>query len=230
MDLAAPGVDILVAGFDETGEGWFFADGTSFSAPMVSAATAWVWTARPELDHTQVFNLVRYSARDVWDPGWDDDTGFGVLDIPAALAQTPPIHDQLEPNDDVFEVKANGLFKDATTPLTSPTRRSNRLIALLDLTEDPVDVYRAYVPGKGTLKLRLVPNADVDLQVFGPGTKTVYGRKGLVATSANDGTATETLVIQNPARRGVYVYVTAYLPKGGPLDAGYTLSFKTTAR
>src|SRR5215208_733734 len=58
VDLAAPGVDIPVAvplSYARTGFGT--AEGTSFSAPMVAGATAWVWTARPTLDNTQLFDI-----------------------------------------------------------------------------------------------------------------------------------------------------------------------------
>lgn len=227
VDISAPGVDILAASFDATSSFWTLVSGTSFSAPMVAGATAWVWTARPELDYTQVFNLLRYHARDIATPGWDADTGFGVLDLPASLTATPPIVDPQEPNEDVYHVKKNGLFSNATPALTTPTKRSNRVIALLDITEDPVDVYRAYIPGKGTLSLKLIPTDDVDLQVYAPGVKTVYGNKGLVATSEKAGTAVDSLVIENERRGGVYVYVVAYLPAKGPLDASYRLNFKT---
>ena len=53
VDLAAPGADVLVASAQSNG--WVSASGTSFSAPLVSGAAAWVWTARPELDNTQLF-------------------------------------------------------------------------------------------------------------------------------------------------------------------------------
>ena len=48
VDLAAPGVEIEAAvplAFNATG--YESLDGTSFSAPIVSGATAWVWTVRP---------------------------------------------------------------------------------------------------------------------------------------------------------------------------------------
>ena len=52
MDLSAPGVGILTAvppALDTDGvqDGYQAMDGTSFSAPMVSAAMAWVRAARP---------------------------------------------------------------------------------------------------------------------------------------------------------------------------------------
>ena len=40
---------------------------------------------RPELDATQMFEVMRRRPRDVDMPGFDDRTGFGMLDMPAAL-------------------------------------------------------------------------------------------------------------------------------------------------
>ena len=228
VDLAAPGVGILAASFDQTGYFWEFVDGTSFSSPMVAAAAAWVWTIRAGLDVTQIFSVMRFSARDVWEKGWDDDTGFGVLDIPSALAFPTPPSDPQEPNEDIYLVKKNGLFADAVDPLTSPGHGSARLEATLDLTEDPADVYRAYIPGNRLLTIRLAPNADVDLDAYRSSARTVYGTRGRIAFSAKPGTRVEVLRIRNTGRKGLYIYVDAFLPKGGPLDAAYTLTLKTT--
>ncbi len=70
VDLAAPGVDIPAAipvAFNPSG--YASVDGTSFAAPIVTGATAWVWTARPQLDNTQIFDLMRYSAIDLGPDG-----------------------------------------------------------------------------------------------------------------------------------------------------------------
>ena len=236
VDLAAPGKNILVAipsGFASSRyDALFdFKDGTSFAAPMVSAAAAWVWTLRPDLDQTQLFNVVRYSARDVGDEGYDSSTGFGVLDIASALAEEAPPSDPREPNDDIYQVRANGLFATADPPLTSPARRRLDLRAALDLGEDPVDVYRAWVPGRGTLTVTVEPGGrNVDLEIFRRTAKTVYYksrrqalRGPLVDGSYQTGGRTETLTVENDGRRGEFVYVAAYLPEDGPLDAVYRL-------
>src|SRR5207247_67642 len=60
LDLAAPGVSIPVAVptfFNASGFASF--DGTSFSAPLVAGAAAWVWTVRPDLDPTQLEDVYR---------------------------------------------------------------------------------------------------------------------------------------------------------------------------
>ena len=45
---------------------------------------------RPTLNASQVFDVMRASAQDVWTPGFDPFSGFGRLDIPAALTTAPP--------------------------------------------------------------------------------------------------------------------------------------------
>jgi Subtilase family len=218
-DLAAPATDIPVAvpvGYDPTGYSLF--DGTSFSSPLVAGAAAWVWTVRPTLDNTQVFELMRASARDIAPPGRDDDTGYGLLDIPAALTRAAPTPDPQEPNDDVHHVKAGGLFRQATTGLTRPGRGRASLTARLDETEDPEDVYRIWVPGRRRVIATLSANGDVQLAAWGARTRTVFERgaalkRDLIATSVRRGTARETVRIENTTRRGVYFYLDTFLAR-----------------
>ena len=112
VDLVAPGEDLVAAVFG----GWAPVTGTSFSSPLVAAAAAWVWTARPRLDKTQLFELLRRSARDIGVPGVDNDSGYGLLDIPAALTRPELAVDPQEPNDDVRYLKAGGISRTATPP------------------------------------------------------------------------------------------------------------------
>ena len=95
IDLAAPGVNILTAvpsAFDDDDgrrDGYMALDGTSFAAPIVAAAAAWVRAVRPQLTVDQVAQVVRLSARDIGKKGWDPSTGFGALDLRAALGKRP---------------------------------------------------------------------------------------------------------------------------------------------
>jgi hypothetical protein len=231
-DLAAPATDIPVAvpvGDDATG--YLLFDGTSFSTPLVSGATAWVWTVRPTLDNTQVFELMRSSARDIAPPGRDEDTGYGLLDIPATLASAPPAPDPQEPNDDIDHVRAHGLFRQASAGLTGPGRARAELGARLDSTEDPEDVYRIWVPGRRTVVATLRPNGDAQLALWGPRTKTVFERgaalsRDLIATSLRRGSAREVVRVKNTTRRGRYVYLDVF-PARGVQRVAYRLSLAT---
>ena len=155
VDLAAPGVGISAAvPFLYTVDGYQFLDGTSFSAPIVSGAAALVWTIRGDLDSGQIFGLLRSSAQDISPRGFDPETGFGMLDIPAALAGQAPNPDSTEPNDDVRLVKPGGLFASGIAPLTSRGSTSAVVRGSVNGIEDPDDVYRVWVPAHRELIVR----------------------------------------------------------------------------
>lgn len=234
LDLAAPGESIPAAiPTSIFSSGYSQVDGTSFATPLVAGASAEVWTSRPTLTNTQLFDLMRWTARDVGPSGWDPDTGFGVLDIPAAMSATAPPPDPQEPNDDVFLVRPKGLFRNGKPPLTGRGHGSASLAARLDASEDPDDVYRVYVPGKSTVTVSLRPTANVNLALWRGTTKSVYekGRaqkRDLIAASVKGGKAPEAVAVRNGGRSARYVYVDAFLGKNVG-DASYTLAV-TTAR
>ncbi len=109
VDIAAPGVDVLslrARGTDllafipgvkyELGKGvvepdgaFYRASGTSFAAPMVSGTLSLVLSRRPEVSRTQAVRMILQSARDIEIPGFDNFTGYGLLDAAAALRADP---------------------------------------------------------------------------------------------------------------------------------------------
>jgi len=231
VDLAAPGVDIPVA----VPGGYTTESGTSFSAPIVTGATAWVWTARPTLEKTQIFDLMRYSARDIGPRGFDRDTGFGLLDIPRALTQAPPPVDPQEPNDDIAVVKARGLFRSAAPGITRPGKGSASFRARVDSTEDPEDVYRVYVAAGRTVRISVAPDTDADVDLWKTSATTVGLRgaartRNLLATSRKRGKTIEKVSVRNRTRRGFYAYLDVYVPSGGPLDSEYRVTASTARR
>jgi hypothetical protein len=211
VDLAAPGENVLGAVptvYDRTG--YTSLDGTSFSSPIVSAAAAWVWTMRSDLDNTQLFELLRSTARDVEAPGFDAQTGFGVVDIPAALTATAPSRDPQEPNDDIDLVKPSGLFSTGNAPLTTSTRRTAALHARVDFTEDPEDVYRIWVPGLRTVTVSMKATKPIALQIWRPPTRSVSEvgsakQRDLAATVKRVATSA-TLTVTNRSKLGAYYY------------------------
>jgi hypothetical protein len=170
VDLAAPGQGIPVA--SALDQSWDNEDGTSFAAPIVSGASAWVWTVRPELDASQLFEVMRRSATDIDAPGRDDATGYGLLNVPAALAYAPPVIDPMEPNDDIEYVRPGAVYAAGAQPLTTRAAPSAAVTARLAAFEDPRDVYGVFVPAKKTITVKTTA-AMVDLALWNAGTPSV---------------------------------------------------------
>jgi hypothetical protein len=203
VDLSAPGLGILTAvpvSLDEDGsrDGFTLLDGTSFSAPMVAAAVAWIRAARPDLTRFQAAQVVRLGARDVGEPGYENATGFGALDIPSALARAAPANDPREPNDDIRYVDGSTFGSPAPALFRG---RSRRIFATADYAEDPVDVYRLRLRPGRRVRLKLNPAiGDPDLFVFGPRTGSVRSSRSLASSTRNGG-ANERLTVRNRGRR-----------------------------
>ncbi len=89
---AGEGLDILAFGgtperpaISTAGEGVGAAAGTSIAAAAVTGAASLVWAANPELSYRQVKEILLQTAADLNEPGWDALTGFGLLNLQAAV-------------------------------------------------------------------------------------------------------------------------------------------------
>jgi hypothetical protein len=229
IDLSAPGENIMTAvpaAFDEDGnrDGYMALDGTSFSAPMVSAAVAWVRAVRTDLTPDQAAQIVRLSARDLARDGYDEDTGYGLLDVGAALTRRPPPRDPLEPNDDMTFVDGRSFGTPAAPVFRG--RGTVRLTALIDAFEDPADVYRVRIPGRSRITATARPTfGDPVLVGFAPGTRSV--RRDPIASSRRRGDRTERITLRNRSRRTRTFFLGLGVQRGGrSIDAGYRLTIR----
>ena len=151
--------------------------GTSFAAPQVSAAAALLLGQDPHLTPDQVVWLLERSAHDVNSatgcskcaPGRDSLTGWGRIDVHAALAMLHngaalPKPDVGEPND--------GAGDDA-----HPFGPPRTISASLDYWDDPLDVYSLRLQKGRQLFVRLSPSSSraVSLLLWKPGTQHVDG-------------------------------------------------------
>jgi len=228
VDLAAPGAQIPVATLDpETGTPtWALEDGTSFAAPLVSGVAAWIWTLRPSLDAGQVAQILRTSATDIGAPGRDAASGFGLLNVPAAIALPAPVRDQSEPNDDVDDVTPGRQGYHGTPAFTRRAKTSNRASGRVDAAEDPRDVYRVWLPKGKKLRARLSADAGIALKLIrstAPSVARSVSRPYLLATSATTSTGATLAYRNTTAGRFVLLIVT-------PATANtttYTLSIST---
>jgi serine protease len=97
VSLAAPGVHVLGATTAAASTGEYpraafpadglyaYGTGTSYSTPQVAGAAALVWAADPALTPKGVITILEQAAsgHGKWNPG----TGYGVLDVAAAVAR-----------------------------------------------------------------------------------------------------------------------------------------------
>lgn len=185
VDLAAPGMDIvslfprpLTARFTSCADQGYsicgpkeyrHADGTSFSSPQVTAAAAVLLGRLPTLRPDQVGAILRSSAADATPatgcdpctPGPDALTGFGRLDVSAALDALQgklPAPDKLEPNDDIGSGWAATVYDRLNTRAT------------LDWWDDPNDVYRVYLRrGQGISVIVRSSKVDPSIILWKPG-------------------------------------------------------------
>jgi subtilisin family serine protease len=192
-DVAAPGVAILstfprtlTAGRESCLEQGYtvcateeFVDpeGTSFSAPQVTAVAANLLALNPELRAEQVAAIVQRSATDAGPatgcgacaPGRDALSGWGELDgasAVAALAEPLPPTDLLEPNDDSGTQAARLYF--------APGSQTRGVRATVDFWDDRDDVYAVRLQRGDRLFSSLkATGADTAFALWLPGTQSV---------------------------------------------------------
>jgi hypothetical protein len=235
VDLSAPGVGILTATppqFDEDGDrdGYEAVTGTSFSAPMVAAAAAWVRAAKPGYRADQIAQVLRVSARDLGPKGWDSATGFGLLSVLGALSSPAPAIDPHEPNDDMAWINGR-----ATGRVDTPIWRrggARKLHALVDKYEDPADVYRIIFPPRARVRVSLKPRfGNADLAAFTRSATSTGDDEQLIGRSRRKGTRRDTLTLRNPSRRPRSAYLVAYIDRRTrTLDSRYELRVQRARR
>ncbi|HWI08034.1 MAG TPA: S8 family serine peptidase [Solirubrobacteraceae bacterium] len=232
VDVAAPGVNIPLAipgAFDTDGtpDGVTLASGTSFAAPIVSGAAAWLATARRNLSNGQIADVLRRSARDVGARGYDPASGFGLVQMGRALAQPTPARDVLEPNDGISFIDGSVFAKPDPYIWRGSGKRS--LGGTADRVEDPIDVYRVRLRARSRARVRLrVRFGNPDLDVYSSRARSVNDRSKVVARSRLGTRRTESVAITNRSRspRRFYIAITIGRDAAGALNAGYRLELE----
>ena len=225
VDISAPGERVTAA----VPGGYALVEGTSFSAPIVSGVAAWVRDRRTSLDAGQVTDLLRRSARDIDRPGYDAGTGFGLVNLPAALKAEAPRRDVKEVNDDIGWV--NGQLFGKPAPYSWRGGNSGAIIrASADFLKDPVDVYRIRVPARQRVRVFVKPlrgDEDPDLEVFARSAETVLTSRGSVGTSTRDAGRSDVVRFTNRLDYTRQYFVAVYVAETAEtLNAEYTLTVR----
>lgn len=84
IDLVAPGVNIYTATLDGQFSTW---NGTSFSAPFVSASAGLLLSQDAALSSEAIRGILTRAAIDLGNKGWDNFYGAGRLEVARALSQ-----------------------------------------------------------------------------------------------------------------------------------------------
>ncbi|GAA3412862.1 S8 family serine peptidase [Paenibacillus hodogayensis] len=135
LDLVAPWSVFTTA----MGGKYEYKDGTSMAAPQVAAAAAMAWAKYPDMKPYEIRNLLRQTAEDLLDPGWDELTGYGLLRVDRVLSE-PYKTDMYEPNDSRATAKPYSIGRMISAELTSGA---------------DADWFSLEAPYDGTLKLKL---------------------------------------------------------------------------
>ncbi len=237
VDVSAPGERVLAAvptWLDRDGfaDGYMRVDGTSFASPIVAGAAAWLIAARPGLHPAQAADLLRYTARNIGPAGWDEDSGYGVIDLRAALDAGTPDLDPMEVNDDIPWVNGTRFLR-PDPPLFRRSHRRRSVDAQVDWWKDPVDVYRLQLPPRRRLLITVgtLRWADPDLEIFSARARTAYRRRGLIGFSRRAAGKSDRVIVP-AARRSRIVYAVVYHPgeDADNYNAPYRLTVKRIRR
>lgn len=82
--VAAPGEDVYTT---DLGGGYTFSSGTSFAAPHIAAGAALVFSLLPNTSNDSVKEILKLTADDVEQPGFDNGTGWGRLNAGSAVIE-----------------------------------------------------------------------------------------------------------------------------------------------
>jgi hypothetical protein len=205
-------------------------EGTSFSAPQVSAAAAVLFATDPGLQSDQASAILTKTADDAdrdtgclrCYAGRDPLTGWGLLDVAGAvraLDDPLPDGDRYEANDRVSSAaKVWG-------------RKGQRIQATIDYWDDREDIYKIRVHSgqKLVARLRGPAGANSDLFLWKPGTKTIGGsavdQRFLAAQSRSPGSLDK---IRLRVAQGGWYYLVVKIASPG--SGKYTLKYRKRPR
>jgi thermitase len=89
VSVVAPGSDITSTCLNSSHDNYCSADGTSAATPFVAGGIGLLATINPNLNFYSVKNILQSTAKDIGATGFDTQTGYGIADFAAGVAQAP---------------------------------------------------------------------------------------------------------------------------------------------
>lgn len=84
ISVSAPGYNIYST-FNEGDQSYIDMSGTSMAAPFATGTVAYLLTFNPTLKPDQLRTIIESTAMDLGTTGWDEDTGYGLINVKAAV-------------------------------------------------------------------------------------------------------------------------------------------------
>jgi subtilisin family serine protease len=212
LDLVAPGQQLVVAAPPiQCDSGYARVDGTSFAAPIVAAAAALLSAAQPGLDPSQVARML-----DATGAAWTAAMGYGIANIPGALAAARPAAEAREVDDDVYWVRRE-------KPLRARRGRATIRTGAVTARRDPADDYPLRLGGGARISLSAAARARLRVELWSPQTGSFDITDGRTARRL----ASSSRAIHTRAAKAGTYYV-AVRPPAAPAPAAvdYRLSVR----
>ncbi|MBE9121900.1 S8 family serine peptidase [Tychonema sp. LEGE 07199] len=126
LDILVPGGTIDNPTLSTVGDDIGTMSGTSASAAKAAGMASKVWEANPDLNPTQIIDILTGSAIDLKEPGWDQETGFGVVNFNKAVAMAKDTKPQsYTPSPFITPITWDGEGK--VTPMERATQNWNQV-------------------------------------------------------------------------------------------------------
>ncbi|HDP24752.1 MAG TPA: hypothetical protein ENN34_04840, partial [Deltaproteobacteria bacterium] len=222
LDVMAPGV--MIPTCDISGEGGYALDndygrnnnycmsfnGTSSATPHVAGIAALMLTVNPDLSPDDVQEILQTTARDLGDPGFDEETGHGLVDAYAAIYAAPRFGDLSVSQFSAPSPAVVGKAVSATCRITNsaPLPVGPLALRLYLSTDNQLDANDVMV-GETTTTINS-GNTNLDVNLLIP-AETTPGSYLLIASVDDDGEVLESNETNNTFIASLHVIDSACL-------------------
>src|SRR2546423_5167193 len=141
------------------------------------------------------------------------------MHLPRAFRHRTLARDPGERTESRTETGPRGLLRTETPPLTRPGQSATSIVASVDRSEDPLDLYRVWAPAHRVLRAHV--NGPVAVRVLPRAPQT---KNAVPLAAGKHGTA----AYRNAASQGRYVYVE--VRPAGARSTRYTLHLTVARR